>query len=347
MSKRIYPGTAALVLLIALVATPLSAQVRGMPEVSPDAHVTQVVGVAKIKIAYHRPAVNDRDIFGALVPDGGVWRAGANENTTITFSAPAKVQGQSIGAGTYGLHMIPEGNDWTIIFSNNSTSWGSFSYDQAEDALRVTTTASKAPFTERLTFDFENLDNDSATVFLQWAETKIPFEVEFDTHGLALASMQNQLRSRAGFNFLGFTSAANYLVQNDIEHEQALAWADQALGMQRNFATVFTKSRVLRMMGQEAEAEAMMVEAVPLGNEGQVNFLGYQFMQAEDYDQAIEIFQKNVDDHPESWNVYDSLGEAYAAKGDTQRARNLYSKALEMAPDGQKPRIQGILDNMS
>src|SRR6266568_2643504 len=109
-----------------------------IPRVSQRGSVTQRIGLTDITIHYHRPMVGGREIWGKTVPYGKVWRAGANENTTITFSDDVTVEGKPLAAGTYGLHTIPDKDQWTIIFSKNSTSWGSFSYDEKEDALRVT-----------------------------------------------------------------------------------------------------------------------------------------------------------------------------------------------------------------
>src|SRR5215813_5065221 len=111
--------------------------VLDIPYQSQGAQVTQRIGITDVTIRYHRPLVKDRKVWGGLVPYGQVWRAGANINTTIAFSDPVTVEGQPLAAGTYGLHMIPNADEWTVIFSKNSTSWGSFTYDQAEDALRV------------------------------------------------------------------------------------------------------------------------------------------------------------------------------------------------------------------
>ncbi|HEU4734212.1 MAG TPA: DUF2911 domain-containing protein, partial [Kofleriaceae bacterium] len=109
-----------------------------LPEQSPAATVSQTVGLTEITVVYHRPAVNGRPIWGKLVPYGETWRAGANENTTIAFSTDVKVGGKPLKAGTYGLHMLPTAKDWTIMFSTMTAAWGSFTYDQKEDALRVT-----------------------------------------------------------------------------------------------------------------------------------------------------------------------------------------------------------------
>ncbi len=108
--------------------------VLDLPRPSQHAVVTQRIGITDVTINYHRPMVNKRKVWGGLVPYGQVWRAGANENTTIRFTDPVMVEGKPLAKGTYGLHMIPGENEWTVIFSNNSTSWGSFTYDQAEDA---------------------------------------------------------------------------------------------------------------------------------------------------------------------------------------------------------------------
>ena len=112
--------------------------VLDLPRPSQHAVITQRIGITDVTINYHRPMVNKRKVWGGLVPYGQVWRAGANENTTIKFTDPVTIEGKPLPAGAYGLHMIPGENEWTVIFSRNSTSWGSFTYNQAEDALRVT-----------------------------------------------------------------------------------------------------------------------------------------------------------------------------------------------------------------
>jgi Protein of unknown function (DUF2911) len=126
-------------LLMAVASGATSAQsfVLDLPLRSQSAEVTQRIGVTDITIKYSRPLVNNRKIWGGLVPYGKVWRTGANTNTTITFSDPVMIEGKPLDKGSYGLHTIPSADEWTIIFSKNSTSWGSFTYDEKEDALRV------------------------------------------------------------------------------------------------------------------------------------------------------------------------------------------------------------------
>ena len=173
-------------LLIAMSGvSPAQSFVLDLPLQSQRAQISQRIGITDITISYHRPLVNDRKVWDALVPYGKVWRAGANENTTITFSDPVQVEGKPLDKGTYGLHMIPNADEWTIIFSKNSTSWGSFTYDEKEDALRVTVKPQAADMHNALTYDFDNLQKDSAVVELEWEKIAVPFTVPVSVETVA------------------------------------------------------------------------------------------------------------------------------------------------------------------
>ncbi len=331
-----------------LAALPAAAQqnLTGLPRASQQQAVTQTLGISEVTVRYHRPLVNDRQIWGALVPYDQVWRAGANENTTITFSDPVTIEGQALAAGTYGLHMIPGESRWQVIFSENSTSWGSFSYDESEDALRVTVSPRKAPFQEELTYRFDDLTTRSGVLSLHWEELRVPVKIEVDTHSLTLAKIRRDLRSLPGFSWMGWSSAAVYCAQNDINHEEALTWIDRALGLEENFRNYQVKSQLLRQVGRTDEADQLAEKSLELANEIQTNALGYQYLQAGNVETALEIFEKNVRDYPESWNVYDSLAEAQAQKGMTRQAIDNYSKALSMAPENQQGRIQAAIEGL-
>ncbi len=337
----------AVLFLAALATLPATAQrIQGLPEQSQGQTLTQVVGVSEVTIDYHRPQVRGRKIWGSLVPFDQVWRAGANENTTISFSDPVQIEGEDLAAGTYGLHMLPGEKEWQVIFSSNSTSWGSFSYDEAEDALRVTVRPQKAPFQEVMQYRFDHLTSDGGIVVLHWEELEVPVEFEIDTPSLAMAEIRRQLRSLPGFSWQGWQSAANFCLRNNLDHEDCMAWADRALQMEENFNTLQVKAGLLERAGQSEEAIEISEKLVDYANEQQTNMLGYQFMGRGDVDKAIEIFTKNTRDHPESWNVWDSLGEGQANQGLVQEAIASYSKALEMAPENQKQRIEQILEGL-
>lgn len=148
--------------------------------VSPKASVMQIVGLTEVKIDYNRPGVKKRTIWGDLVPYNKVWRAGANEATTISFSSDVLVEGKKLPAGTYSFFVIPNKDEWTLIFNKVSEQWGAFEYNEAEDALRVTVKPKSNDFEEWLTYSFNNYDakSQSAVINLEWEKLKVPFKVE-------------------------------------------------------------------------------------------------------------------------------------------------------------------------
>lgn len=167
-------------LLLSLVSLTAMAQERGSdePRQSPNATVSQTIGTTEVSISYGRPAVQGRAIFGDLVPFDQIWRTGANEATTITFSDDVMVEGQSLNEGTYGLFTIPGEDQWTIVFNNVATQWGAFDYDSEEDALRVEVEPEEAHPVELMMFYFEEITENSGTIVLHWDDTKVPFTVE-------------------------------------------------------------------------------------------------------------------------------------------------------------------------
>jgi Protein of unknown function (DUF2911)/Tetratricopeptide repeat len=338
-------GIVALASLL-LVVPPAMAQAPQLtlPQPSPSASVTQQVGVTEITIAYHRPAVGKRKIWGDLVPYDEVWRAGANENTTIHFSSPVTMGGKRLNAGTYGLHMIPTTKDWTIILSNMSTAWGSFSYDQKEDAVRLTASPTPANFEESLEYRFENPTENSVSVVLQWEKIQVAFPITVDTKAVALESLKGQLRGLGRFFWQDWNQAAQWLLRNNYDLDQGLAWADRSIDIQPTFQNLRTKASFLEKKGDTKGAADLRARAMPLANEGDINNLAYQLLAEKKYDEALALFRKNVKEHPDSSNVYDSLGEALAATGDKKGAIENYTKALSLSNDAaDKKRIGGIL----
>lgn len=314
-----------------------------VPDASPEASVTETFGVTDVQIRYHRPAVNKRKIWGGLVPYNEVWRAGANQNTTISFSTDVSVAGQKLAAGTYGLHMIPTEKDWTVIFSNQAAAWGSFSYDQKEDALRITVTPQPADFLERLNYTLEEPTDTSVEASMRWEKVRIAFPITADTPQLTVASLRRDLRGLARFSWQGWNQAAAYCLRANVNLDEALEWSNQSIGIAENFTNLRTRAGLLEKKGDTKTAEALRARSLQIATEAEVNNYGYQLLGQKKTDEAIEMFRKNVKDHPASWNVYDSLAEAYATKGDKKPAVENYTKALSMAPEAQKKRINDAL----
>ncbi len=339
-------ANAVLPLVLFAAALPTRAQVPPLtlPQPSPEASVTQTVGLTEIAVHYHRPAVNKRKVWGDLVPYGEVWRAGANENTMIAVSSPVTVEGKPLPAGTYGLHMIPTEKEWTVVFSKMSNAWGSFSYDAKEDALRVTVTPTKAPFEERLSYSLDNPTNRSVTIVLRWEETAVPVRIEVDTPSVVVESLRTQLRGLPRFSWQGWNQAAAYCLRNDVNLAEALDWSDRSIRLNENFQNLRTKAGLLEKKGDTKTAEALRTKSLQIATETDMNLYGYQLLGEKKFDEAIAVFRKNVKDHPKSWNTYDSLAEAYLTKGDKKLAAEYYNQALAMTQDEtQKKRISSIL----
>jgi hypothetical protein len=254
--------------LTALVATSALAQVRA-PRPSPKAQLMQTIGTTDVTINWSRPGVKGRAIWGALVPYGQVWRTGANEATVITFSDDVTINGQKLAKGSYSLHTIPGQNEWTIIFNTVADQWGSYSYDQAKDALRVTAKPTRAEHREWLTFEVPTLTNDTGDVVIRWADLAVPFTVNTDTTAKTLAAFKRALAPSWQTPY----QAANFAFENKAgSRDEINAWLDQSLKVNENTANLWLKARVLRDEGKTADALRYAEMAVSKATEAQKDF---------------------------------------------------------------------------
>lgn len=219
-----------------------------LPRPSPNATVTQTVGITEISIHYSRPGVKGRTIWGELVPYGEVWRTGANENTTIRFSTPVKVEGKELPAGLYGLQTIPTADQWTVIFSKDADQWGAFSYKPENDALRVEVKPQPAEFRERMAFDIEDMTDTSAEVVMHWEKLKVPFTVEVDTTKLATDAVKNTLRWQT------FVQAANYCIQANACLDEAGRWLEASIALEPTFSNQRAKAMLLAKQNKFKDA---------------------------------------------------------------------------------------------
>jgi len=318
------------------------------PQASQKASISQRIGLTDIEVVYHRPTVNNRVVWGGIVPYDQVWRAGANENTTISFSTDVMVENKKVVAGIYGLHMIPTKNTWTIILSKDNAAWGSFFYNEKNDAVRFTVNPIANDFQEWLSYSFDQLSAKATTLTLKWEKLSVPIKVEVDVNETVIASMEKELTGIPGFFWQGWNQIALYALTNNYNLEKASAWVERSIGINKNLTNLMTKSLILESMGKSQEAEKFKKEAFALPgiDEAQVNALGYQLMGIGKTEEALKVFEKNTVDHPDSWNAWDSLAEGLLTKGDRVKSKQLYEKALGMAPDNQKDRIKGILANI-
>ena len=315
------------------------------------ASVSEQIGLTDVSIHYSRPAVKKRDghIWGELVPPGYVdqgfgpsksapWRAGANEGTSIEFSTDVKVEGQPLAAGKYGFFIAYGSDECTLIFSKNSTSWGSFFYKPDEDVLRVKVKPVPADKSvERLKYEFASQTPNSAIIELQWEKLVIPFKIEADAVKNQLASFRQELRSERGFNWESWNQAALYCAQNKTNLEEALMWADTAtsriFGGSQSFQAWSTKATVLDSLGRGTEAAAAMKKALPLGSDYELYSYGRTLTSAKKAKEAFAVFKMNYDKHPDEFITNVGMGRGYSAMGDYKKALTYVQKAQTQAPN--------------
>jgi hypothetical protein len=314
-----------------------------LPTISQRAVVTQRIGLTDVTIVYHEPMVGGRELWGKIIPYGKVWRAGANENTTIAFGDDVAVEGKPLAAGTYGLHMIPNEDHWTIIFSKNSTSWGSFTYDEKEDALRVDVKPQTAEFREALTYTFDDIKPESAAATLRWDKIAVPFHVSVDVKAIAERSIRNQLRNTGGFSWAGYDEAAMWCLDGNCSLEQGLKWEDTSIQNEERFENLLTKSQILAAMGKAQEADATKAKALDKATGLQLHVYGRGLQIQKKQDEGFAVFKINVQKHPNEWYTHGEIARMASANGDFSTALKEMKLALAGAPDATKNQIQGLI----
>ena len=317
------------------------------PRESQRASVTQRIGITDIRVDYSRPAVKGRKIWGEVVPfnDGKPipWRAGANENTTITFSHDVMIEGKPHEAGTYGLHTIPSASDWTIIFSKNSTSWGSFSYDQKEDALRATVKSRAGEFREYLAYTFEDVKPESASLQLAWEKLQIPITISVDVKKNVVENARKELRNTIGFSWIGYNAAAWYCYENNTNLEEALKWANQSVNADSRYENLDTKAQILIKLGRKAEGDSVLREGYAKAAPGMLYAVGRQYLTEKKIEDAKEVFEINSKKNPKHWTSFAGMARFYEASGDKDKAIKNVKKAKEVAPEQIQPGLDALL----
>ncbi len=319
-----------------------------LPDVSQAAEVKQRIALTDITIKYHRPLVNGRKIWGGLVPYGKVWRAGANENTTIEFSDPVSVEGKALAKGVYGLHMIPNSDSWTVIFSKTNTAWGSYSYDQKEDALRVDVKPKPLAETkEAMEFEFGDLKPTSTAVTLKWEKLGVPFTVSINDADQTLENIRAQLKGRGQFTWQALDEGAQFCLTRKINLDEALRWADASIQNEERFDNLSTKADILKALNRSDEAKAVWNHALEIAKAPQLYTYGRQLQNQKKADEAMEIFKEVAKRFPKG--VYGNLAQARikSAAGDFAGAANDAKQAQAAAPtDAQKQSIQALINRL-
>jgi hypothetical protein len=329
------------------------------------ASVSETIGITDVTIHYNRPGVKGRDgkIWGQLIPAGlnnlgfgpstaAPWRAGANENTTFECSTDVLIEGQPLPAGKYGFFIAYGPEESTLIFSRNSTSWGSFFYNPSEDVLHVTVkNESLDSKVEWLTYAFTHQTDTTATIGLEWERKRIPFTVGVDYQKTQLAMIRQELRSDKGFLWENWDEAAGWCVRHHTNLDEALLWTDTATGPNFGGSTSFTawstKARVLEGLGRHDEAVGAMKSALPLGSMAEIHQYGRQLLTEKKNQEALEVFTLNYKKYPGQPTTLTGMARAYSALGDYKTALKYATQAEALAPEGPtKTSVQSLITKL-
>lgn len=350
MNKAFLLLTALIMFFISFSQIPLTVAPSGGNK---KASVTERIGLTDVTIHYDRPAVKGREgkIWGQLVHAGYIdqgfgnskaapWRAGANENTVFDFSTPVQIEGQNLPAGKYGFFIAYDPSESTLIFSKNSTSWGSYYYDDKEDALRIKVKPQPLDKNvEWLKYEFMNETENSATVALQWEKLMFPFKIEVDYINAQLESFRKELRTEKGFIWESWNQAAAWCLQRNVNLEQALVWADTAtsttFGGDKSFQAWSTKAQLLEKLNRAGEAADIMKKSMAFANMNEIHQYGRQLLQQKKNKEALDIFKTNFQKNPNQFTTLMGLVRGYSANADYKNALKYANQALPLAPSPQ------------
>jgi tetratricopeptide (TPR) repeat protein len=328
------------------------------------ASVSERIGLTDVTIHYDRPAVKGREgkVWGQLVHAGFIdqqfgssksapWRAGSNENTTIEFTSAVRINGQDLPAGRYGFFIAYDPNESILIFSKNSTSWGSYFYDDKEDALRVKIKpVSLDKSVEWLKYEFSDETTNSAVISLQWEKLSFPFKVEVDYFKDQVESFRRQLRNKEGFMWESWNQAAQWCLVNNTNLDQALAWADSAtstnFGGDKSFGAWSTKAQLLEKLNRQAEADAIMKKSLAFASMNEIHQYGRTLLAQKKAKEGLEVFKSNFQKNPNQFTTLVGLARGYSANADYKNALKYLTQALPLSPTAQKANVETMIQKL-
>ncbi len=352
-NNRIISGVALLVFLMNFTEVIAQNGITLPESRNQKVSLSQWIGLVEVNVSYNSPNVTnprteeDRTgkIWGELVPYGFhfvtyanqeiPWRAGAQTNTVFTISHDVKIEGQDLSAGKYGLFMLAGKDEWTIIFSKNYNSWGALYYDEKEDALRVTVTPTKTNFTEWLTYDFIERKSDHAVMALKWEYLAVPIKIEVpNINALYIEKLRSDLRNGAGFEYHNWIDAIDFCVNNNINLEEALTWADYAINRQwfgtKNYGTFSTKANVLEKLGRNEEANKLREKALKTANAKEISNEGRRLLSKNKNKEAYKLYLLNAKKFPEEiLMINKDFAKVYTALGNKKKAIKHWEIAIK------------------
>ena len=253
---------------VAALAAPASAQQLELPRPSPNAKVSQFIGVTEVAVEYSCPGVKNRKIWGGVVPYDKVWRAGANSATKISFGKDVVIDGKPLAAGSYSFFVLPTPGKWTLIFNKDPKNAGIFGYDKANDVLRVDVKPQPAPMRERLAYLFSNETDAGGTLDLEWEKVRVSLPIKVHTDEQVAASIK-------GLESGGWSPWAN-AARWELEKknvDEGMRLIDQSIQIKETWMNLFVKAQLLQATGKHAEALTLAKKAKELGDQDQNFFM--------------------------------------------------------------------------
>ena len=269
------------VLLVFVAAWPLfgadgaAVPAPKFPAQSPAATVTQDVGLTKIEVAYSRPGVKGRKIFGGTF--GRVWRTGANTATKITFSTPVKFGGAAVPAGSYALYTIPGESEWTIILNKVTGQWGAYQYDAKNDLVRVTAKPTAlTQLVETFTIDINDIRDQSATLNLVWEKNRVPVKIEVDVASTLMPQIEAFMAAGGKVSPGQYYNAAVFYYENGGDLQKARSWIEAAVNTPKPaFYMMHWTAKILARLGDVAGARAAAAKSKDLAVAAEIKEFAY------------------------------------------------------------------------
>ncbi|WP_436516359.1 DUF2911 domain-containing protein [Ekhidna sp. To15] len=304
------------------------------------AKVFQRIGTTDIEVVYHAPLAKDREIFGGIVPyDEKIngkdhpWRAGANENTTISFSHDVEINGQMLPAGTYGFHIFVSEDEWTLTFSNRYQDWGSFSYTADEDALRVKVKPQNIPMQDLLSYSFADAKPDMVTLNLRWETTQVSFDISTNVDKNILADLEKIEDKNATHLYV----AASVLLKSDSSKtEEAMQLVNESIELKQNLSNSLLKADLLRMSGDKKAAKKLTEEALASATGNELFSYAMKLNNEDEPKESMRILKLNLKQNPDDWFTQLGFANYYMTKDEYAKAIPYFEEALRLAPDRAK-----------
>lgn len=345
-----------------LAGSTLSAQFHSLnlPTSSPEVLEEQSLGVTTISLHYHSPLTRGRKVWEnpRVIPQKGepiAWRAGANMNTTISFDTDVYIEGQALAAGTYGLHIIPDGHQHQILFAQANQLWGSYYLDQEKDVtLKVTVKDTSCAYSEKLDFEFDHQNDSTLILALEWGDRRLPMEIKVDLVKTVMHSLRSELRGSNTYRWEAWNDAAQFCYDHQQHLEEGLDWVNRSInggyggfGANLNLYNAATKLFILGALGQMEEQAKWFEEARNYyGDRNAKISFASSLMQNALYKEALSFLRQIEGDFPDDWVLQLDLGVALYHSGEQAAGIKQLKSIEDVVPKFFSNRLQEVIADM-